>query len=336
MTDTSTANPGHEATDLVARIALAIAPATLPSTEILDRARGFAEASISANTRRAHASDWRDFAAFCSAQGLEALPATPQTVAGYAAALADKAKIATIRRRLATISTIHQRAGHESPCANRVVRDILRGIARETGLAPARKAAVTLDALRAMLLAIDGDDVAARRDRAILLLGFAAALRRSEIAAIRFEDLRYSKRGLLLRIPRSKTDQLGEGVEIAVPFVPNEALCAARAVRRYIAAAGITAGPLFRSMDMQRALGADAIQGQDVARLVKRLASRARVDGDFSGHSLRAGFATSAAAAHVSLDAIARTTRHKSLAVLLTYVRPAQAFDDVALAAMIA
>jgi integrase len=317
--------------------ALAIAPpAWLPSTDVLDRARGFAEASLSPNTRRAHESDWRDFASFCSAQGLRALPAAPQTVAGYAAALASKAKIATIRRRLASISTLHQRAGYDSPCAHRAVRDVMRGIGREHGVAPSRKAAVTLDALRAMLLAIDGDDLAARRDRAILLLGFAAALRRSEIAAIHFEDLRWSKRGLLLRIPRSKTDQLGEGVEIAVPFVPNEALCAARAVRRYVAAAAITTGPLFRSMDMHRELGDDAIQGQDVARLVKRLARRARVDGDFSGHSLRAGFATSAAAAHVSLDAIARTTRHKSLAVLLTYVRPAQAFDDVALAAMIA
>jgi integrase len=187
-----------------------------------------------------------------------------------------------------------------------------------------------------MLLAIEGDDVAGARDRAILLLGFAAALRRSEIAAVRLEDLRWSKAGLLLRIPRSKTDQLGEGADIAIPFVGTVALCAARAVRRYIELAGITSGVLFRALSPHRALLEAPIDGRVVARLVKRLAVRASVAGDFSGHSLRAGFATSAASARVSLDSIARTTRHRSLSVLMTYVRPAQAFDDVALSTVIA
>jgi integrase len=308
----------------------------LPSTEILARARDYAEASVSANTRRAYATDWRDFAAFCDAHALVAMPATPQTIAAYATSLADRAKISTIRRRLATVSVLHQRAGHDSPCGHRIVRDVVRGIARELGVAPTRKDAVTLEGLRALLLAIAGDDVAAMRDRAIILLGFAAALRRSEIAALRVEDLRWSKHGLLVRIARSKTDQLGEGVELAVPFVPTESMCAVRAVKRYVLAAGITSGPLFRSLSPNRRMSDGAIDGRDVARLVKKLALRARLGGDFSGHSLRAGFATSAAAARVSLDAIARTTRHKSLAVLLTYVRPAQAFDDVALSTMIA
>jgi site-specific recombinase XerD len=317
---------------------LAVRPAagSLRLDELVERARGYAEQSQSASTIRAYASDMRDFRAFCDDHGLASFPATSQTIAEYVTFLAQRAKVSTIRRRLAAISVYHQRAGHESPCSHRIVRDVVRGIAREKGIAPAKKDALTTDFLRALLVAIDGDDAAAWRDRAILPLGFAAALRRSELAALRFEDLRWTKQGLLVRIVRSKTDQLGEGVELAVPFVETEPMCAARAVRRYLNVARISSGPVFRSLTMRRELTDHAIDGEAVASLVKRLARRARLGGNFSGHSLRAGFATSAAAAKVSLDAIARTTRHKSLSVLLGYVRPAQAFDDVALTAIFA
>jgi integrase len=187
-----------------------------------------------------------------------------------------------------------------------------------------------------MLLEVRGDDLKAKRDRAIVLLGFAAALRRSELAALCIEDLRFEKRGLLVTIRRSKTDQEAKGVEIAVPFVANRSLCAVRAVKAWLDASGIAPGSLFRSFNLQRQMLDKPIDGRDVANLVKKLTSKARLEGDFSGHSLRAGFATSAASARVSLDAIARTTRHKSLYVLMGYVRPAQAFDDVALTTMIA
>jgi integrase len=209
-------------------------------------------------------------------------------------------------------------------------------MAREKGSAATKKSAVTLDHLRAMLLEIRRDDLKAKRDRAIVLLGFAAALRRSEIAALNVEDVRFEKRGLVVTIRRSKTDQEGKGAEIAVPYVPNRSLCAVRALKAWLEASDITAGPLFRSFSLWRLMLDKPIDGRDVANLVKKLTSKARLDGDFSGHSLRAGFATSAAAAKASLDSIARTTRHKSLSVLMSYVRPAQAFDDAALTAMIA
>jgi integrase len=186
-----------------------------------------------------------------------------------------------------------------------------------------------------MLLEIKGDDLKASRDRAIVLLGFSAALRRSEIAALNIEDLRFEKRGLIVTIRRSKTDQEAKGVEIAVPYVANRSLCAVRAVKTWLEASSIMAGPLFQSFNLQREMLPTPIDGRDVANLVKKLASKARLDGDFSGHSLRAGFATSAASAKASLDAIARTTRHKSLSVLMGYVRPAQAFDDTALSSVI-
>jgi integrase len=187
-----------------------------------------------------------------------------------------------------------------------------------------------------MLLEIRGDDLKGKRDRAIVLLGFAAALRRSELAALTVEDLAFCREGLRLTIRRSKTDQDGNGAEIAVPFVANKTLCAVRAVRAWLDASAIASGPVFRTFSLQRRVSERSLEGQDVANLVQKLARNARLDGDFGAHSLRAGFVTVAAQAKVSLDAIARTTRHKSLSVLMGYVRPAQAFDDVALTSMIA
>ncbi|HEV3089957.1 MAG TPA: hypothetical protein VGX91_00785, partial [Candidatus Cybelea sp.] len=147
---------------------------------VVERAREFVDASQSTATRRAYASDWRDFDAYCSKRGLQSLPATPQTLTMYLTDLAGYAKLATIKRRLAAISQIHKERGLESPTAHEIVRRVVRGIGRTIGASQAKKSAVTLDYLRAMLLEIHGDDLKAKRDRAILLLGFAAALRRSE------------------------------------------------------------------------------------------------------------------------------------------------------------
>jgi integrase len=303
---------------------------------VVDRARDYAEAAQAENTRRAYRVGWNDFSAYCADNGFNALPAMPQSVALYVTALAARAKLATIRLYLAAIAEKHRETGLDSPTAHEVVRRIVRGIARTNGASQTRKAAVTLDHLRAMLLEVHGDDLKAKRDRAIVLLGFAAALRRSELAALRVEDLRFEKRGLIVAIRRSKTDQEAKGVEIAVPYVASRSLCAVRAVKAWLETSSLTAGPLFRSFSLQRQMLETPIDGRDVANLVKKLTSKARLEGDFSGHSLRAGFATSAAAAKASLDAIARTARHKSLSVLMGYVRPAQAFDDVALTTMIA
>jgi integrase len=305
-------------------------------TLVVDRARDYAEAAQADNTRRAYRVGWNDFSAYCVENRFDALPASPQSVALYVTALAERAKLATIRLYLAAIAEKHRETGLDSPTSHEMVRRIVRGVARTNGSSQARKSAVTLDHLRAMLLEVRGDDCKAKRDRAIVLLGFAAALRRSELAALRVEDIRFEKRGLIVTIRRSKTDQEAKGVEIAVPFVANRSLCAVRTVKAWLDASTLTAGPLFCSFSLQRQMLETPIDGRDVANLVKKLTSKARLEGDFSGHSLRAGFATSAAASKVSLDAIARTTRHKSLSVLMGYVRPAQAFDDVALTTMIA
>jgi len=309
--------------------------AALSLDELVAQARTYAENAQSENTRRAYASDLRDFDSFCVARGESSFPTTPQTIALYVTHLAATAKVSTIRRHLAAISVRHRRVSLESPCSHRIVRDVLSGISRDKGTAPRRVDALTLDVLTPLLLAIGTDDLAAKRDRAIVLLGFAGALRRSEIASLRVEDLQFSKRGLLVRIVRSKTDQFGEGQEIAVPFVENETLCAVRAVRSWLDATSIATGPLFRSLTPHRSVQDAPITGRDVANLIQRLATRARLSGDFSGHSLRAGFATSAAQAKVPLDVIMRTTRHRSLSVLQGYIRRADAFEAPALSTII-
>jgi integrase len=303
---------------------------------VVDRARDYAEAAQAPNTRRAYRVGWGDFTAYCASHALTPLPAAPQTVALYATSLAARAKLATIRLYLAAIAEKHRETGLELPTTHEMVRRIVRGVARTKGASQARKSAVTLDHLRAMLLEIRGDDLKAKRDRAIVLLGFAAALRRSELAALRVEDLRFEKRGLVVTIRRSKTDQEAKGAEIAVPYVANRSLCAVRAVKAWLDASAVAAGPIFSSFSLRRQMLESPIDGRDVANLVKKLAAKARLDGDFSGHSLRAGFATSAAAAKASLDAIARTTRHKSVSVLMGYIRPAHAFDEFALTSIVA
>ncbi len=256
---------------MMTALALPVMPAPLATDLLIARAQEYARGAQAASTRRAYASDLRDFDAFCAQHGERSYPAEPQTTALYVAASAERVKVATIRRRLAAISVRHRRAGLESPCSHRIVRDVVSGIAREKGTAPRRVDAATLEVLRSLLLAIRGDDLAAKRDRGIILLGFAAALRRSELAALRLDDLRFSKRGLLLCITRSKTDQEGLGDEIAIPFVENASLCAVRAVRAWIDAAAIVDGPLFRSLTPHRRVQALPIAGRDVANLVQRL-----------------------------------------------------------------
>lgn len=291
------------------------------------QAEDYARRARSEATRTAYGADLRDFERYCTTAGLLALPATPQTVVLYVTALAQRgAKISTIRRRLVGLSIAHKDRGHDTPTAHAVVRAVVRGIANAHGSAVTRKAALTDDLLPATLLAT-GDGLKGARDRAIVLLGFSAALRRSEIGALEVRDLRFDQRGLVVTLRRSKTDQVGEGREIGIPFVDVEQLCAVRAVRRWLDVAGIAEGAVFRAFNAQRQMQATPIAGRDVARLLQRLTLRAGLAGDFSGHSLRAGFVTSAAAKGVAESAIMQTSGHRSVAILRSYVRRATVFD---------
>ena len=301
---------------------------------VAEAARDYAAHAKAENTLRAYRGDWRDFEGWTTAHGLEALPATPETVALYAAALASRAKVATIRRRLATISGAHRAAGLESPTSSPAVSAVLAGIRRDKGDAQTRKAAVVTGTLRRMAEALPAGLVGIR-DRALLLVGFAGAFRRSELVGLRLEDVEFPLEGLVLTLRRSKTDQEGKGERVAIPHGANPETCPVRALSTWIEAAGISEGPLFRSVTRHGRISPEALSPEAVAVVVKRSASRVGLDpATFSGHSLRAGFATAAAQAEVPEWRIARQTRHRSLVILGRYIREANLFRKNAAAAV--
>lgn len=274
----------------------------------------------SANTRRAYQSDWRSFDAWCLGFGLEALPAAGETVALYLTARAEAgARVSTLERALAAVSQAHQAAGHPSPRASAAVKAVLRGIRRRLGVRPTQKRPLLVGDLWAITAALPAGRLATARDRALLLLGFSGALRRSELAALQVEDVRATPQGLEVLIRSSKTDQEGAGQLVGVPR--GRALCPVQAYTAWLAAAGIDAGPVFRQVDRHGRLG-EAMSPKAIAEVVKRCAARAGMEtSDVAGHSLRAGLATQAALAGKAERVIMAQTRHRSSAVVRQYIR---------------
>lgn len=313
----------------------ALRPASpLPSIErALESAARYAASALSPATRRAYERDWRTFAEWCVARGLRAMPAAPETVAAFLAAEADREfRPVTIAKRAAAIAAAHRAQDHPNPCDSGAVAAVLAGIRRERGTRPLRRAKpLELDPLARLVEPIDTTTFSGLRDRAMLLLGFAAALRRSELVAVDVEDLDFdAARGLLITIRRSKADQEQEGTQVAVPYAQQPDRCAVRALRHYLDAAGIHRGPVFRQMRRGDTLTDQRLSDQSVALIVKRRATAAGVPPALlSGHSLRAGYATAAATAGIEERKIANVTRHRNLPVLRGYIRAATAFDDV-------
>jgi site-specific recombinase XerD len=302
----------------------------------LERASAYAQASKAPSTLRAYASDWRIFSAWCAEHGVEALPSTGETLALFLAAEADAGrKASTIARRAAAVAAYHQAAGFEAPTRTPQVRAVSSGIRRTIGTRQAAKGALAPSELRAMLATLDASTLAGKRDAALLLVGFAGALRRSELVALDSADVDERPEGLVLTIRRSKTDQEAAGRVVGIPYAKDSALCPVLALRRYRDAAAITTGPLFRRLNRWGTLGA-ALTAQSVALVVKRAAAAAGLDANrFAGHSLRAGLATAAAAAGASERAIMAQTGHRSIVVARRYIRPGSVFLENAASAVL-
>lgn len=296
-------------------------------TDVLTSAAGYAQDEKAASTRRGYRSDWRDFSAWCERMQLLAMPALPATVAGYLAHLADSGRSAgTIARRVAAIAYAHKLKGADSPTTVEAVRQVCRGIRRRIGVAPVQKAPATARAIGAMLEHIP-EGLTGLRDRAILLLGFAAALRRSEIVELNVSDLEFSPDGVLVHIRKSKTDQEGQGATIAVPR--GGKLRPVDAIEAWLATSKIDAGPCFRPIDRHGRVNPHALSDRSVANIVKFYAGLAGLNPQsFSGHSLRAGFVTSALEHGADLFKVMDVTRHKRVETLKIYDRRAQAFRN--------
>jgi site-specific recombinase XerD len=286
----------------------------------------FAKAAKAANTLRAYESDWRHFSIWCASCNCRPLPAHPGQVAAYLGALASGGlKAKTIERRASAIGFYHLRAGHENPAAHPGVAETLAGIRNTLGTRPKKKAALTAELVGKAVKKIS-DTLGGKRDRALLLLGFAAALRRSELIGLDLTDIERHPRGRLVRLRRSKTDQAGAGTIKAVPH--GHRLKAVAALDDWIETAGIHEGPLFRGVRGNRVLPGRLCDRQ-VARIVKKYVGRLGLDADlFAGHSLRSGFLTSASDANANVDKMRRHAGHAKVDTTLGYVESADAFRD--------
>jgi site-specific recombinase XerD len=313
-------------------------PSPLPTefTEALELAHDFARASKAKATQEAYASDWRIFGAWCRERGLGVLPAAPETVCAF---LADEAtagkRASTFGRRLAAIRYFHRAAGEDTPTGDERVKAVLAGIRRTIGAAPVRKKAATSDIVLGMVGG-RGQSLRDLRDRAILLLGFAGAFRRSELVALDVADLEWTPEGVLITIRRSKTDQDGLGRKVAIPR--GEVACPVAALRAWLDAAGVADGAVFVRIWNKRSqrVTSQRLAPRNVAAIVKAGVARLGLDpSTFGGHSLRSGLVTTAVKRGVNLVKICDQTGHRSLEMLRVYSRDAELFAGNAAAGLL-
>jgi integrase len=292
-------------------------------------ARGYAAESVAESSRKGYAADWKAFSAWCAQAGASPLPAHPALVATYLAHLADVGrKVSTIERALTGIAYAHRSAGHAWARSTPPIPAVLSGIRRRIGVAHSKKTPLGDDDLRRIVGAL-GSELLGVRDRSLLTLGWFTACRRSEIVALNVADVAFVHEGLVVTLRRSKTDQEGRGAEKGVPFAGDPAVCPVRALRAWLNASRIESGPIFRAVGRAGVVADRALDAQEVARIVKRGAAHLGLPvAAFGGHSLRAGFITTAAKRGKSLDAIMRQSGHRSEHVARGYIRHATLFDD--------
>ncbi|WEJ31975.1 site-specific integrase [Devosia sp. SD17-2] len=290
--------------------------------------RRYAQASKSDATLRAYGAALRSFEAWCKGFDLVALPAEISTVADFLSAEADNGlSVSTIAQKAAAIRWAHKTAGLPSPTEAEAVQNVMRGIRRSVGVAPRQKAPATAECILTILAHVPATTLVGKRDRALLLLGFAGAFRRSEIASLMVEDLAFGENGVDVTIRKSKTDQEGRGQAVAIPHGVH--LKPVEALQAWLAASGIKSGPVYRAVSRGDKMGREAITGHTVANVVKRYAGKAGLAvADFSGHSLRAGFVTSAADRGADLNRIMDVSRHVDPRTVRTYIRRADRYKD--------
>ncbi len=282
-------------------------------------------------TLKAYEQDWGHFRDWCQGVGRPALPASEETLELYLTHFSAVHKLSTLQRRVSGISQTHQAAGHPSPVGPGA-RAILEGVARARGARPAQKAALTPAQLLDICRQLDPSTAIGVRDRALLVLGFATGLRRSELAALQLEDVEFVEQGIIVEVRKSKTDQRAQGRAIGIFPGSREETCPVRTTQVWLEKRGTTAGALFTRLDDAAAPG-QGITGGHIAEILKVAVERIGLDpANYSGHSLRAGMITAASSAGVPDTAIMRRSGHKSIATLQRYMRGTNlfAFDPLA------
>ena len=269
------------------------------------------------NTLRAYQSDYRDFSLFCSKNGLSSMPTQPKIVALYITHLSKFSKFSTLKRRIASISVIHKLKGHYLDTKHPVIMENLHGIKRTFGSRQKAKKPLLINNLKSIIKAIDKKKI---RDKAIILIGFAGGFRRSELVNINLEDIDFVSEGVKILVKRSKTDQSGEGIIKAIPYFENNEFCPVLTLKEYIKSKNIKEGKIF------------PISDKTVALIIKKYAKKVGLDSSgYAGHSLRSGFATTAAELGAEERNIMAMTGHKTTQMVRRYIHEANLFKNNAL-----
>ena len=294
------------------------------------------QSSKANNTVRAYKSDFNDFGIFCAQNGFKSLPSEPKIVSLYLTHLSIKdAKMSTLKRRLVSIGVIHKLKGHYLDTKHPSIIENIMGIKRRKGSAQKGKKPLLINNLKQIINVIDQEnkeEIKKFRDRSIILIGFSGGFRRNEIVSLDHDDLDFVPEGLKINIKRSKTDQFGEGFTKALPYFDNSQYCPVISLKNWLEVSRITSGPLFRRFVKGSKLSENRLTDQTVALLIKQYLNLAGIESkNYSGHSLRSGFATSAAESGVEERNIMAMTGHKSTAMVRKYIKDANLFKNNAL-----
>ena len=294
------------------------------------------QSSKARNTVRAYKSDFSDFGLFCAQNGFKSLPSEPKVVSLYLTHLSTKdAKMSTLKRRLVSIGVIHKLKGHYLDTKHPAIIENIMGIKRRKGSFQKAKKPILINSLKKIINVIDKqkkEEIKKLRDRSIILIGFSGGFRRNEIVSLDYDDLDFVPEGLKLSIRRSKTDQFGEGFTKALPYFDSSQYCPVVSLKKLLDLSKIRSGPVFRRFSKGSKLSENRLTDQTVALLIKEYLNLAGIDSqNFSGHSLRSGFATSAAESGVEERNIMAMTGHKSTEMVRRYIKEANLFKNNAL-----
>jgi site-specific recombinase XerD len=288
------------------------------------------------NTIRAYKSDFNDFSLFCSKNGFKSLPSNPNIVSLYLTHLSTKnAKMSTLKRRLVSIGVIHKLKGHYLDTKHPSIIENIMGIKRRKGSNQKSKKPILISSLKQIINVIDNQnkqEIKKCRDRTIILIGFSGGFRRNEIVSLNYDDLDFVPEGLKINIRRSKTDQFGEGSVKALPYFDSSQYCPVISLQKWIEISKINSGPLFRRFTKGSNLSENRLTDQTVALLIKEYLMLAGIDSkNYSGHSLRSGFATSAAESGADERSIMAMTGHKTTQMVRRYIKEVNIFKNNAL-----
>ena len=278
------------------------------------------KSSKAANTLRAYKADYKDFARFCVKHGFKSLPTEPKILTLYLTHLSQTSKFSTLKRRLATISVIHRISGHYIDTKHPMITENLMGIKRVKGSYQKAKKPILINELKSIINVIDKDqnEKIRAKNRALILIGFAGGFRRSELVAILFEDIDFVPEGVKIFIKRSKTDQSGEGMTKGIPYFSNSDYCPVISLKNWLEKSEIKSGKIFDMSD------------KSVALTIKKYTAIAGLDSNkYSGHSLRSGFATSAAELGAEERSIMAMTGHKTTQMVRRYIQEANLFKNI-------